>query len=192
MNHGSDHPTVFLTKINAIMRKLITLLFVLSYILNPPGPVYGQETMDAAERQTVVDSLIKTLADHYVFPDVAQKMGDHLRKKHKAGAFNDLANPVAFYLKAKAEPVVLTEEQLESCTGQFGPRSLLQKDGRLFYQRSGRPEMELVILNPTTFVLKEDPNIRFSVEIDRGKAHALVLESVDGWREKTERTDAQP
>lgn len=462
MTHGSDHPTVFLTKINALMRKLITLLFIFCYILSPPGPVYGQEAMEAAEQQSVVDSLIETLANHYVFPDVAQKMGDHLRKQFKAGVFGGLTNPVSFadrlteelqfiskdrhlrvnfnpdgaqmmrahqdeegpgepdeeflnslkrenfgfreikilegnvgyldlrgfmpaalagetaaaamnllsntdaiifdlrqngggdpgmiqlltsylyeghdhihlnnfyfrptndttqtwtlpyvpgqrnpdaevvvltsgytfsaaeeftynlknlerativgettgggahpggtrpidqrfvafvpngrainpithtnwegtgvsthlavdpekalavghltaieklgekakteedkryyqwyatYLKAKAEPVVLTEEQLEACTGQFGPRNLLQKDGRLLYQRSGRPEMELVILNPTTFVLKEDPNIRFSVEIDQGKAHALILENVDGWREKTERTDAQP
>ena len=98
----------------------------------------------------------------------------------------------AEYLKAKVEPVSLSAEQMKACVGTFGPRNLLYEDGKLVYQRSGRPQMALRVLSPTSFALQEDPTIRFSVEMEDGKAVALVLERVDGWKERLERTEVQP
>ena len=79
-----------------------------------------------------------------------------------------------------------------SSAGNFGARSLLFEDGKLVYQRTGRPKMELLPLSPTSFALKDDPDLRFTVEIENGEAAALVLESVNGWRERMERQSAQP
>ncbi|MCB0564982.1 MAG: S41 family peptidase [Phaeodactylibacter sp.] len=98
----------------------------------------------------------------------------------------------AGYLKAKNEPPALSKEQMQACAGNFGARSLLFEDGKLVYQRTGRPKMELLPLSPTSFALKDDPDLRFTVEIENGEAAALVLESVNGWRERMERQSAQP
>lgn len=98
----------------------------------------------------------------------------------------------AGYLKAKNGPPALSQEQLQVCAGNFGARNLIFEGGKLFYQRSGRPKMALQALSPTSFALEGDPDLRFTVELENGKAAALVVESVDGWKERTERGKAQP
>lgn len=98
----------------------------------------------------------------------------------------------AAYLKTKSDPVVLTSDQMEACTGSFGIRHVLKEDGRLFYQREERPKMALTPLNTKTFALEDDPAILFTIEMQGGRAIALVLESVDGWRERNERSQSQP
>ncbi|MCB9290081.1 MAG: S41 family peptidase [Lewinellaceae bacterium] len=99
---------------------------------------------------------------------------------------------IGAYLKAKNEPAALSKAQMEACAGNYGARNLIVEDGELVYQRTGRPRMELIALSPTTFALKDDPELRFTLEMENGEATALILESISGWKERTERSRAQP
>jgi hypothetical protein len=54
------------------------------------------ESVDARERQRVVDSAIANLKQHYVYPDVAQKMADALRTHEKRGDDDAVMNGEAF------------------------------------------------------------------------------------------------
>ena len=125
--------------------------------------------------------------------DAAHQMAlEKLAEKAKSEEDKRYFEWFAGYLKAKNEPPALSKEQMQACAGNFGARSLLFEDGKLVYQRTGRPKMELLPLSPTSFALKDDPDLRFTVEIENGEAAALVLESVNGWRERMERQSAQP
>jgi hypothetical protein len=53
-------------------------------------------TLDAAERQRVLDAVINNLRKHYVDPNVAQKMADALRAHEKSGDDNEPTNGGAF------------------------------------------------------------------------------------------------
>jgi hypothetical protein len=63
----------------------------------PPKPV------DDAERRAVVAAAADALAKVYVFPDVARKMADLIRRNLKAGAYKDLADPRAFAERLTAD-----------------------------------------------------------------------------------------
>jgi hypothetical protein len=54
------------------------------------------ESLDARERQRVLDSAIANLKQHYVYPDVAQKMADALRTHEKRGDDDATTNGEAF------------------------------------------------------------------------------------------------
>lgn len=125
--------------------------------------------------------------------DVAHQMA--LEKlAEKAGSEEDKRyfEWFAHYLKARNNPPALSEAQLQACAGNFGARNLIFEGGKLYYQRNGRARMALQALSPTSFALQGDPGLRFSVEVENGKAVALLVESVDGWKERTERSKAQP
>jgi len=46
---------------------------------------------DATTRATVIDNLIQKLHDHYIFPEVAQRMDAAIRAKAGSGAYDDVA-----------------------------------------------------------------------------------------------------
>lgn len=125
--------------------------------------------------------------------DIAHQMAlEKLAGKAKSEEDKRYFEWFASYLKGKNESPALSREQLQACAGNYGARNLVIEDGALFYQRTGRPKMALIPLGPTTFALKDDPDLRFTVEMENGEATALVLESINGWKEKTERRQAQP
>jgi C-terminal processing protease CtpA/Prc len=98
----------------------------------------------------------------------------------------------AEHLKAQNEPVELTAGELEKLAGNYGARNLLFEQGQLYYQREGRPKMELLAVDPTTFALLDDPGIRFQVEMEEGEPVALVLKRLNGPPERSERTKVKP
>jgi retinol-binding protein 3 len=51
----------------------------------------------------VVDSAIASLDQHYVFPDVAKRMGDSLRARTARGAYDAYGNPISFAMKLNDE-----------------------------------------------------------------------------------------
>ncbi|MEZ4649022.1 MAG: hypothetical protein R3E97_09615 [Candidatus Eisenbacteria bacterium] len=51
---------------------------------------------DSVRRAAAVDSISTALNEVYVFPDVAKKMESLIRKNLKKGAYDDLADPIAF------------------------------------------------------------------------------------------------
>lgn len=125
--------------------------------------------------------------------DIAHQMAlEKLAGKAKSEEDKRYFEWFASYLKGKNESPALSREQLQACAGNYGARNLVIEDGALFYQRTGRPKMALIPLGPTTFALKDDPDLRFTVEMENGEATALVVESINGWKEKTERRQAQP
>lgn len=138
-----------------------------------------------------------------VSPDVAVKQEKALEVAHQM-ALEKLAENAASeedkayyqwfagHLKAKASAPSLTAGQMQACTGAFGARSILLQDGQLYYQRENRSPMALDILGPTTFALRSDPSTRLSLEMENGQATALIMESIDGWKERTERSSPRP
>lgn len=62
-------------------------------------PIYSpaqQPTIDSKTQGTVIDSICLTLNDVYVFPDVAKKMEQLLRKNFKDGKYKNTANLMEF------------------------------------------------------------------------------------------------
>ena len=62
----------------------------------PPGGVVENVTLDAAERNRVIDGIAKNLKESYVYPDVAQKMEGAIRANQKQGAYDGITDPDAF------------------------------------------------------------------------------------------------
>ncbi len=62
----------------------------------PRGAVVENVTLDAAERQRVIDGAISNLREYYVYPDVAKKMADALTAHERAGDDNAETDGAAF------------------------------------------------------------------------------------------------
>jgi Peptidase family S41/N-terminal domain of Peptidase_S41 in eukaryotic IRBP len=69
----------------------------------PPDPAAGSNRsapegvkLDAAERQRVIDAAVANLKEHYVYPDIAQKMADGLLANEKAGDYDAITDGAAF------------------------------------------------------------------------------------------------
>jgi len=62
----------------------------------PPGAVVENIKVDAAERQRVIDGMVKNLNEFYVYPDLAQKMADTVRASQKGGDYDAITDPDAF------------------------------------------------------------------------------------------------
>ena len=79
--------------------KITTILILLSLI---PGLIrvgLSQETeilINATEKQQVVDSIAKFMAEKYVFPDKGKEMGDLVCKNLKEGKYNNITDPREF------------------------------------------------------------------------------------------------
>jgi hypothetical protein len=80
------------------MAKLRFLLFTLVPFLASPS-LHAQNaaqpsdtTLDAAARTEVIDGALKALNDAYVFPDVAQKMGQAIRARQKRKEYDSIAS----------------------------------------------------------------------------------------------------
>ena len=91
-------------------------------------------------------------------------------------------------LRARLDPVRVNTKTLESYAGQYGPRRLFVEDGQLFYQREGRPELKLMPINQTTFILPDHPEVRIMVEIEDQKAIALIVEYDNGHKMRSQRS----
>jgi retinol-binding protein 3 len=61
---------------------------VFSLLAIPPGAVLEDAALDAQGRQRVIDGAIANLKEFYVYPDIAQKMGDALVEHLKSGDYD--------------------------------------------------------------------------------------------------------
>jgi len=57
-------------------------------------------------------------------------------------------------LEAEKNPVSLSAEEMERFVGNYGPRHITYREGRLYYQREGRDEYRLKPLTKDTFALE--------------------------------------
>ena len=92
-------------------------------------------------------------------------------------------------LKAKLKPVSIDEKILEKYVGIYGPRTLTIEDGKLYYQREGRPKMKMIPVNKNTFGFDELAYFRLRVIIENGKAVALEGLYDNGRTDRNERTN---
>jgi len=91
--------------------------------------------------------------------------------------------------KAKAEPVVLAEAELEAFVGAYGPRRITLDGGSLYYQREGRPKYRMVPLAADTFAFEEAPEYRVKFLRDGDRVTALEGRTVDVRKDPSPRTD---
>jgi len=75
------------------MRSL-TVLLIIAGVASAQAP--ETEPLDADERAAVVERTSQLLAERYVFLDVAEACGAHIRAQLEAGEFDDLSDPDAF------------------------------------------------------------------------------------------------
>ena len=70
---------------------------------------------------------------------------------------------------------------MEKLAGDYGPRHIKLREGRLYYQRDGRPEFRLVPLSRDTFALERYGQFRIRfVSDESGRVTKLVGLYVQG------------
>jgi hypothetical protein len=89
---------------------LTAAVFALALMIVLPGdaPAQGPQeqpdmTIDAAARAEVVERVVKRLGEAYVFPDVATKMGDALRKRVADKEYEQITSAKEFAAKLTAD-----------------------------------------------------------------------------------------
>jgi len=77
--------------------------------------------------------------------------------------------------QAEEKPVIIPEETLAKYAGAYGPRHVRVQEGRLYYQREGQKEFELVPLSEDTFSLKNRGIFRLRfVSDESGKVSKVI------------------
>jgi len=100
-------------------------------------------------------------------------------------------NWFASQLKAQNDPINISPDRLQAYAGNYGERNLIFENGQLAYQREGRPRMELLPIDETTFSLVGSPDYRITVDYKKGKAAGITMRSINGYEEYNERTTAR-
>jgi len=78
-------------------------------------------------------------------------------------------------LGVEKEPVILSAAEMEKFAGDYGPRHVTLRDGRLYYRREGRPEYRLLPLSRDTFALERYGQFRVRFASDEaGRVTKLV------------------
>jgi CubicO group peptidase (beta-lactamase class C family) len=78
-------------------------------------------------------------------------------------------------LKAEKSPVILSAAEMDKFAGDYGPRHITLREGRLYYQRDGRPEYRLLALGKNLFALERYGQFRVRFVTDEtGRAVKLV------------------
>jgi retinol-binding protein 3 len=83
-----------------------------SYLI-PLGPNATLETarIDAAGRAKVIDGAIAKLDSFYVFPEVAKRMADSLRKRAARGEYDTYTNAISFSMKLNRDVGELSRDK---------------------------------------------------------------------------------
>ena len=92
-------------------------------------------------------------------------------------------------LETMGHPVKLTVKEMSDFTGDYGPRKIFTKDGRLYYQREGRPVYKMIPMGEDKFMLEDLERFRIRFERDEnGKVTILNGLYNDGHRDFNQRT----
>ena len=91
---------------------------------------------------------------------------------------------------ALRNPATFTPGQLQAFAGTYGPRKVWVEEGKLVYQRQGRPKVTLLPMTGTTFAAAHADFVHFTFEPGPdGRAAKIVLTYDDGRRDESERTE---
>ena len=104
---------------------------------------------------------------------------EHLQKALELDPKNSFAKMCIPWVKeairAEEKPVLIPEETLEKYAGDYGPRHVYLRQGRLYYKREGRKEYELLPLTQDKFALKGYGVFRLRFVLDKdGNATKVV------------------
>jgi len=104
---------------------------------------------------------------------------EHLQKALELDPENSFAKMCIPWVKeairAEEKPVLIPEETLEKYAGDYGPRHVYLRQGRLYYKREGRKEYELLPLTQDKFALKGYGVFRLRFVLDKiGNATKVV------------------
>jgi C-terminal processing protease CtpA/Prc len=104
------------------------LLFsTLSFAQQPPGPPTQPDmTIDAAQRQLIIDGTVRELRANYVFPELAKKMEQSLRQHQKRGTYD----------------AITSAEKMSSTLSDHMQAVSNDKHLRVFYHANPSPEQE--------------------------------------------------
>ncbi len=75
---------------------VLLLLFQAGDAQTLAGPTDESPKIDAKTRAEMIDSISAALNEVYVFPDVAAKMAEYMRKRNKEKAYDDLTTTRQF------------------------------------------------------------------------------------------------
>jgi len=93
-------------------------------------------------------------------------------------------------LKIKMNPVTVDEKILRSYVGVYGPRTITFENGKLYYQREDRPQMEMIPMAEDLFGFEKLDYFRLKViRDDKGNAIELHGTYDNGYIDKSPRTD---
>ena len=91
-------------------------------------------------------------------------------------------------LKIQKNPITLSSAEMEKFAGDYGPRHVRLRDGRLYYQRDGRSEYRLIPVTKDTFALERYGRFRVSFETDEsGQVTKLIGLYIQGNRDESPR-----
>lgn len=92
-------------------------------------------------------------------------------------------------LNVEKKPVDLSAEEMQKFLGDYGPRRITLRGGRLYYQRDGRPEYGLIPIGKNTFALEGYGPFRMEfVEDESGKVIKIVGHYIYGNTDQSLRT----
>jgi CubicO group peptidase (beta-lactamase class C family) len=116
---------------------------------------------------------------------------EHLQKALEMDPENSFAKTCIPWIKeaiqVEEKPILIQEETLEKYAGDYGPRHVYLRQGRLYYKREGRKEYELLPLAKDKFALKGYGDFRLRFVLDKkGKVTKVVGLYLGG------RTDESP
>jgi hypothetical protein len=84
-------------------------------------------------------------------------------------------------LRVAADPVVLSDAELQRYAADFGVRDVWVEEGSLVYQREGADPMTLIALGDDRFAFPDDANYRLIFRFDRrGEVIAMDMQLADG------------
>jgi C-terminal processing protease CtpA/Prc len=103
------------------MKKLTALIISLSFIIGiyifsnivivaKKNPV-NDKTVDAKAQKAVIEELVKDLNENYVFPEVAQKMGDDLMARLKKNEYSQITDAVQFANKLTEDMQAISSDK---------------------------------------------------------------------------------
>jgi CubicO group peptidase (beta-lactamase class C family) len=104
---------------------------------------------------------------------------EHLQRALELDPENSYAKMLMPWVKeaiqAEEKPVFIPEETLEKYAGDYGPRHVYLRQGRLYYKREGREEYELLPLTKDKFALKGLGYFRLRFVLDKDGNAAKVV-----------------
>ena len=93
-------------------------------------------------------------------------------------------------LKASLNPVTTDENTLKSFAGTYEDRTVTFENGKLYYQRSGRPKYEMIPMADNMFRIAEVPYFRITFNKDsNGRITEFIGLYDDGHSDKSVRTN---